>query len=387
MTDFSAEGSGGPRPLAAAESARDARGGRPVTVALEGGGSLGAFAWGVLGRLLDEPGLRIAAVSGTSAGAMNAAMLAQGLATGGPGEAKRLLELFWRRVAVAAGSPDWDAAPRLSGPLRRLMAPVTDALRREVLLHYSPSAFAPNPLRPVLEGLLDPSVFGGPGAPMLVVSATRVRTGEARLFVDREVTADALLASACLPQVFPAVEIAGEAYWDGGYASNPPLRPLIEAGAPSDVIVVRTTPFERPGTPAGAGAIGHRVNEIAFGGALRAELRSLAVAQRLLADLPQAPGVLARLRDARIHVIGDEDAFRSLPGGSALDPSWGFLLRMRELGHDAAEAWLARHRSDLGHKPSFDLSGFAAPGLHGRATWYAAPGTGGEEAFDASSPT
>lgn len=336
---------------------------RPVTVALEGGGSLGAFTWGVLERLLDAPEVRVAAVSGASAGAMNAAMSAQGLAVSGPAEAKRLLEAFWRRVAVAAGSPDLDVARWVISPLRHLLAPATDAVRREMLLHYNPTPLTPNPLRRVLEGLLDSAVFGGPGAPMLVVSATRVRTGEARLFVDREVTAEALLASACLPNLFPAVEIDGEPYWDGGYASNPPLRPLIEAGAPPDVILVRTTPFERLDHPTGAGPIGQRVNEIAFGAALRGELRSLAVAQQLLADVPEVSGVAARLREARIHVISAEDEFRSLPGGSKLDPSWGFLLRMRELGHGAADAWLARHLPDLGRHSSFDLSEFAAPGL------------------------
>jgi len=127
------------------------------------------------------------------------------------------------------------------------------------------AALGLNPLRGVLEGLLDTSAFGRPGAPALVVSATRVRTGEARLFRDAEVTADVPLASACLPQVFPPVEIEGELYWDGGYASNPPLRPLIEAGAPADVILVRTAPLERPEPPHGAADVRERAAEIAFG--------------------------------------------------------------------------------------------------------------------------
>ena len=132
------------------------------------------------------------------------------------------------------------------GLLNAVMGPTIDAVRRAALFHYQPSSLVPNPLRSVLGGLLDPSEFGRGGAPTLVVSATSVRTGEARMFVDSEVTVDALLASACLPHVFPAVRIDGEAYWDGGYASNPPLRSLIEAGTPSDIVVVRTTPLERP---------------------------------------------------------------------------------------------------------------------------------------------
>lgn len=333
----------------------------PITIALEGGGSLGAFAWGVLDRLLELPELRIQAVSGASAGAMNAAMLVQGLATGGPVRAKYLLEVLWRRVAMAAGSPDLDLARWAPGLVNLFMAPAIDAVRRAALFNYQPSALVPNPLRSVLGGLLDPSVFGRDDAPTLVVSATSVRTGEARMFVDSEVTVDALLASACLPHVFPAVRINGEAYWDGGYASNPPLRPLIEAGAPSDVIVIRNSPLERPDVPLQPGRIIDRVNEIAFGGALRQELRSLAVAQQILPEVPSLPGggVLARLRDARVHMIGDDETFRALHGGSELDPSWGFLVQMREAGHAAAERWLAANLPALGRHSSFDLAALA----------------------------
>ena len=182
-----------------------------MTLALQGGGALGAFTWGVLDRLLEEPRLRIAVASGASAGAMNAALLVQGLATGGPEEAKRLLEAFWRRVAVAAGSPDLDGTDWLR-PFLGFLCPVAGALRQAARELPPPqlSLPGPNPLRGVLEGLLDPSAFGKEGAPALVVSATRVRTGEARLFWNAEVTADVLLASACLPQHFPPVEIDGE---------------------------------------------------------------------------------------------------------------------------------------------------------------------------------
>jgi NTE family protein len=335
-----------------------------ITVALEGGGSLGAFAWGVLDRLVDVPGLRIEAVSGTSAGAMNAAMLVQGLATGGPATAKRLLETFWRRVAIASGS--------LPGPVGTwlhmvggAMAPVVDALRQTT------AAWAPvvmgsngaNPLRGILGEMLDPAAFRRPGAPELVVAATSVRTGEPRLFRGSEVTVDVLLASACLPQLFPAVEIGGEGYWDGGYASNPPLRPLIEAGAPADVLIVRTTPIERPKRPIGAAAVQERVNEITFGSALRGELRTLALAQELLAGVPgDVPAPLARLRDARVHMIGAEAEFRAMHGGSKQDPTWGFLAEMRDLGRHAADRWLRDNLSAVGHHSTVDLARFAGPG-------------------------
>ena len=342
----------------------------PITIAIEGGGSLGAFAWGVLDRLLAAPELRIEAVSGASAGAMNAAMLVQGLATGGPERAKYLLEVFWRRVAMASGSPDLDVARWAPGLLNMLMAPTIDAVRRAALFYYQPSALVPNPLRSVLAGLLDASVFGQDGTPMLVVSATSVRTGEARMFVDGAVTADALLASACLPQVFPAVEIEGEAYWDGGYASNPPLRPLIEAGAPADILIIRTTPLARTEVPLQAGRIIERVNEIAFSGALRQELRSLAIAQQMLPEIAELPadGVLARLRDARVHMISDDLTFQSLHGGSELDPSWGFLSQMREAGHKAAERWLAVNLPALGRHSTLDLAAFAPDRIRPRAS-------------------
>ena len=338
---------------------------RPVTLALEGGGSLGAFTWGVLDRLLDVPGLRIDAVSGTSAGAMNGAMLVQGLATGGAPAAKRLLERFWRRVAIASGS--------LPGPVGAWMhlasgavAPMVDAMRHAgAALRPGIGPAGGNPLRGILTELLNPAVFGQPGVAELVVAATRVRTGEARLFRGAGVTVDALLASGCLPQLFPAIEIDGEAYWDGGYTSNPPLRPLIEGGAPADVLIVRAKPLERPGMPISAVAVQERVNEITFGSALRGELRTLAVAQALLVGVPHLPPTLARLRDARLHMIGAEAEFQAMHGGSRQDPTWAFLSEMRELGHSTADRWLASNLASVGIRSSLDLSVFAGP--HSRA--------------------
>ena len=328
---------------------------RSVTLALQGGGALGTFTWGVLDRLLEEPRLSIGAVSGASAGAMNAAMLVQGLATGGPPEAKRLLASFWRRVADAAGSPDFGDASRVD-PFEALFGVTTHAMR-QVSRWTTPLTV--NPLRCVLDGLLNTSAFGMAGAPTLVVAATLVRTGEARLFQDTEVTAEVLLASACLPQLFPPVEIGGERYCDGGFASNPPLRPLIEAGAPTDVILVRTTPVERPEPPEGIGDIRGRAAELAFASALRYELCSIETVQRLLAELPDAaaPGTaLARLRDARLHAISAEEAFRALPFGSALDTRWGSFCQLHQLGRGAAERWLNENLSAVGVRPTLDLA-------------------------------
>lgn len=335
----------------------------PVTLALQGGGALGAFTWGVLERLLDEEGLVPAVVSGSSAGAMNGAMLVQGLATGGRPEAKRLLEAFWRRVAVAAGSPDLDGTPWLDLVLRpSLLHAMTDAWRKAASAF--PQRQAQGLLRQVLDGLLDPRAFGRPGTAHLVVAATKLRTGEPHLFRDREVTADVLLASACLPTLMPPVEIAGELYWDGGFSSNPPLRPLIEATAPADVIVVRTSPLERPEPPRGAEAISARRNELAFDSPLRQELRSIAVARRLLAELPAAPPAgtaLAKLCAARLHAIGDDTVFRALPPESAGTPRWDLFQLLRSQGQVAADAWLVANAGALGQHGTLDLAPFATP--------------------------
>jgi NTE family protein len=317
----------------------------------------------VLQRLLDTPELRIDAVSGASAGAMNAAMLVQGLVTGGRAKAKELLEAFWCRVALTPGCRDAGLA-QLFVPLRDALAPVVDAMRQSAkgLSQDQINPLGLNPLRAVLDELLDPSAFSKEGAPLLIVATTRVRTGEARLFQGAEVTASVLLASACLPQLFPPVEIEGEPYWDGGYASNPPLRALIEAGAPADLLIVRTMPIERPDTPTSAAGLADRINELTFGAALRNELSALASAQLEVAGRPQpAPGILARLRATRVHMIGAEEAFRALKGGSYQDPTAAFLEEMRALGYAAADKWLVENLSSVGVRSTVDLSAFATP--------------------------
>ena len=332
---------------------------RPVLLALQGGGSHGAFQWGVLDRLLEHPGLTIMAVSGASAGAMNAAMLVQGLATGGVAEAKRLLSELWRRVAAAGGSLDLDLAPwpwSVPGAFELLRRSSRVPPQLGVVLGL-------NPLRSVLQDLLDPAVFGRPGAPAVVVSATRVTTGEARLFCDGEVSVDALLASACLPQIFSAVEIDGEAYWDGGYSANPPLRPLIELGGASDIVLVRTGPADRPQIPRNGNDVLTRSTELAFACALREELRSLADLRRLLPDDDGLPAGLSRLRDTRLHMIEAEEAFRGLRTRSKLDATWSFLRELHLLGRRTAEEWLKAHAAALGERSTLDLARFATPAL------------------------
>ncbi len=333
------------------------RQGRPITLALEGGGALGAFTWGVLERLLDETSLRIEVVSGTSAGAMNGAMLVQGLAEGGPARAQALLATFWQRVSISAGSLPGPSGAWLQ-MIAESMAPMLDAVRKAgSAMGAHVGAFGLNPLRGILSELLHTPLFGQEGAPELVVAATKVRTGEAKLFRGGDVSLDALLASGCLPQVFPAIEIDGEAYWDGGYSSNPPVRPLIEAGCPGDVLIVRTTPSERHMMPHGAAAVKDRVNEITFGSPLRAELRSLALAQASLSEMAALTPALTRLRDARLHMISPAGADEAA-ASETLQPSWPLFSEQRRRGAAAAERWLEANLAAVGHRSSLPMNEF-----------------------------
>lgn len=326
---------------------------KPIRLALQGGGSHGAFTWGVLDRLLEDPSLNITAASGTSAGALNAAMLVQGLVRGGPDAARDLLRRFWVRVAnLGAGrAPDADPdAPAL--PMAAIFAG----------LLADPGALingaSQNPMRRILDGLLEPDVFGTQGAPDIVVAATRVLSGTPRLFRGAEVTEDALLASACLPQVFPAVVIDGEALWDGGFVLNPPLVALTEGRADCDVLIVRLFPASRTELPRGADAITHRTGEIAFSAPLGAELAALAAADRAAEPARRLPRFLRR-PEVRLHMIADDGTLGPLPPTSRLDTGWPLIERLHKAGRAAAEDWLAQNRHQIGRSATLDAAAFA----------------------------
>src|SRR6185437_7658175 len=251
-----------------------------IDLALQGGGSHGAFTWGVLDRLLEEPWLEIAGISGTSAGAMNAAVLADGWAAGGAKGAREALEQYWRSVSRAAAF-----SPMQRSPLDRLMgrwsldnspAYIFTDLMSRLLSPYDLNPLGFNPLREILNESIDFERLGR--APTkLFVTATRVRTGRGRIFRNAEINADVLLASACLPTMFRAVEIDGEPYWDGGYAGNPTITPLIRESDSIDTILVQINPRERVETPRSASEILNRLNEISFNSPLMKELRMMAV--------------------------------------------------------------------------------------------------------------
>jgi NTE family protein len=325
-----------------------------VDLALQGGGAHGAFTWGVLDRLLEEPWLRIDGISGTSAGAMNAAVLADGYAQGGANGARRALEKYWRYVSDSA---------RFS-PFRR--TPLDVLLGRWTLDHsplfvamdvmsrlFSPYDFNPggtNPLRSILAELIDFERLTQ--APIkLFITATNVRTGRGRVFRNGEITPEVLLASACLPTLFQAVEIDGESYWDGGYSGNPTMTPLIRECRSQDTILIPINPVERPGTPKTARDILNRLNEVSFNAVLLKELRMIALL-RQVADPGNSEG--AAWAQMRIHLVHNE-IMSTLGYSSKLNAEWDFISMLRDEGRRAAGQFLAANGSDIGVKSTVDL--------------------------------
>jgi NTE family protein len=323
-----------------------------IDLALQGGGAHGAFTWGVLDRLLEEPQLQIEGISGTSAGAMNAAVLAHGHARDGYKGAKAALEDFWRRVARAATFSPFRRTPLdiLMGRWTMDTSPIFLALDLTARM-FSPYDLNPrgaNPMREILEQCVDFSRLEQ--CPIrLFVTATNVRTGRGRVFRNAELTPEALLASACLPTLFQAIEIDGEPYWDGGYVGNPTITPLVCECASSDTILVQVNPIERPGTPRSAREIIDRLNEVSFNSPLMKELRLIAVL-RQVADTGDCEG--ARWAGMRIHRIASA-MMTELGYSSKLNAEWEFFCMLRDEGRRCAQAFLQEHAHDLGRRSTF----------------------------------
>ena len=331
----------------------------PIDLALQGGGSHGAFTWGVIERVLTEPSLHVEAVSGTSAGAMNAAVLAYGHATGGASGASAALEAFWRKVSDAARFSPIRRTPfdKLAGSwsLERSPGYVFYDLFSRL---FSPYEFNPanlNPLRDILEASVDFKRLKD--CPINVyINATNVRTGLPRVFRNAELSADVILASACLPLMHQAIEIDGDPYWDGGFSGNPLLTPLIHDSRARDIVLVQINPIERPGTPRTAREIVNRVNEISFNSSLKKELRGIAMFQRFMANA-QVTGDAPRFdqwSNVRIHRIATPK-MAELGASSKLNAEWDFLTMLRKEGHDCTERFLAEHGADLGKRSTYDI--------------------------------
>ncbi len=325
-----------------------------IDLALQGGGAHGAFTWGVLDRLLDEPWLQIEGISGTSAGAMNAAVMAHGLAVGGTEGAKAALHDFWRRVSDAALMSPFRRTPLdiMLGRWTLDTSPIflTLDLMARIFSPYDLNPHGANPLRDILAQCIDFKHLAE--APLkLFVTATNVHTGRGHVFRNADLTPEVLLASACLPTMFQAVDIDGEPYWDGGYSGNPTITPLIRECASSDTILVQVNPVERQGTPRSARDIVNRLNEVSFNATLLKELRMMAVL-REVADPGNSEG--ARWASMRIHRIAS-DAMQELGYSSKLNAEWEFLTILRNEGRRSAEVFLAAHGNELGKRSTFDL--------------------------------
>jgi NTE family protein len=325
-----------------------------IDLALQGGGSHGAFTWGVLDRLLEEEWIGFDGISGTSAGAMNAAVMADGFAAGGRAGARVALEAFWRRVSQAAVFSPFQRTPldRALGRWTLDHQPLFVAmdLMARVFSPYELAPFAANPLEAVLAESIDFARLAG-GPIKLFITATNVRTGRGRVFRNADLTPQVLLASACLPTMFQAVGIDGEAYWDGGYSGNPTMTPLVRECASLDTVIVPINPVERPGTPTTARDILNRLNEVSFNAVLLKELRMIALL-RQVADPGTSEG--ARWAAMRVHAV-DNTLMANLGYSSKLNAEWAFLDMLREEGRNAAARFLDMHRDALGRRSTLPI--------------------------------
>lgn len=301
-----------------------------IALALQGGGSHGAFTWGVLERLLEERGLRIEAASGASAGAVNAALLAHGLARGAAAEAQAALRGFWHRLSEHA-PPTGAAEYGLNALLlmTRWLAPA----------QWNPLDL--NPLRTLLASSIDFERIRAARPLRLFIAATRVDTGTLRIFHESDLTPDVLLASACLPGLHHTVMLDGTAYWDGGLTANPPLYSLIDHCTADDLVLVTMHPRRRERTPTRADEIAGRVAEISFTAAFFAELQGVLCAQRAARRQWFPIGrATRRLRRLRLHVIDGGDVTAELPAASRMDVRRAFIEELHAFGRDRAQQWL-----------------------------------------------
>jgi NTE family protein len=331
---------------------------KKIKLALQGGGAHGAFSWGVIDKLLEDGRIEIEAVVGTSAGAMNAAVVAYGLLIGGPEEARRLLEGFWKKVSDAGrfgmlqptpldkmmsrGNMDYSPLWHWFNSLSELLSPY----------QLNPLNF--NPLKNLLDEMVDFDVLRKGGDRMkLFVCATNVRTGRLRVFDISEITPDAIMASACLPMVFQAVEIEGESYWDGGYCGNPPIFPLIYEKGSNDILIVQINPINIPETPKTSAAIVDRINTLSFNSSLMREMRAILFVSNLL-DAGELNA--AKYPRVFVHTIDAEEVLAGFNVSSKLNPDWDFLCYLRDLGRAKAAEFIEQHLDKIGVRSSADIA-------------------------------
>jgi NTE family protein len=331
---------------------------KTVNLALQGGGSHGAFAWGVLDRLLEDERIEVEGITATSAGAMNATVAAYGLAIGGRAGAKRTLAEFWHRISEAAASsvlqPSIFDRMMNNRTLENSPAFVFFDMMTRLFWPYQFNPFNFNPLRDVLEATVDFDRLRKENPVKLFLCATNIRSGKVRIFRNHEITASAVLASGCLPFIFQAVEIDGEAYWDGGYMGNPAIYPLIYHCQSPDVVIVHINPIYREEIPRSAAHILNRLNEISFNSSLMREMRAIAFVTKLL----DSGGIVDKdkmLKQVLVHSIEAEAFMRDLSVSSKLNADWEFLTRLRDVGRERADQWLTANFEQLGVNSTVDI--------------------------------
>jgi len=332
-----------------ANKARSVRKRKPVGLALQGGGSWGAYTWGVLDALLASRSITIAQLSGTSAGAINAAVTASALATGSPAQARKALRSFWLSIAA----PDAPGCVRsFFGPLERHWRNSMNGwlLASGMISPYSATTLGTHPLREAIAAHVDIDAIRSTAAPALFVTVTNVKTGLPRVISNRDMSIDTLLASASLPELFAAVEIDGEHYWDGGYGGNPTLWPMIHSGVGDDLIVVQLLPDRIDDLPTDALSIRRRVGEIVFHSSLVAEMQAIHAMRNLTAPA-HAP---TRLAELRFHRIGPP-RLALFDEGNAIERDRGWLELLHTEGVAAGRQFIARHGDDIGVRETLDV--------------------------------
>jgi NTE family protein len=330
---------------------------KTINLALQGGGAHGAFTWGVLDRLLEDERLSFEGVSATSAGAMNAVVLAYGLTEGGREGARKALAGFWRRVSHAAATgplqPSW--LDRLTGNRSLEYSPafIMFDLMSRVLSPYQLNPMNHNPLYDVLVKSVDFDRLRSSACPLkLYLSATNVRTGKIKVFENDVICPQRVLASGCLPFMSQAVKIDGEHYWDGGYMGNPAIYPLIYNSESRDVLIIHINPRERAELPTTATEIMNRVNEISFNSSLMREMRAISFVTKLVDDSPDEFKTLKRML---VHSIAADEIMSELGVASKLNGDWDFLTYLRDQGRDHADKWLAENFDRLGAESTIDI--------------------------------
>lgn len=331
-----------------------------LNLALQGGGSHGAFTWGVLDRLLEDERIDIEGISATSAGTMNAVCFAYGLTVGGRTGAKATLETFWRKISEAGEtfSPikrlPWQQWPAPWGNFQNLSYDLFDATTR-MLSPYQFNPFDINPLRDILDETVDFERLKTCNRVKLFISTTRVRTGKVRVFNTAEVSLDVAMASACLPQIYKSVQVGDDYFWDGGYSGNPALFPFFKHTESRDILIVHINPIERDEIPTTADEIANRVNEISFNSSLLKEMRAIAFVQKLIDQDWLKDEHKDKLKYVLVHSLRADEAMREFDVMSKFDTDWDFLNYLHGKGYRVMDSWLKYHFDHLNERSTVDL--------------------------------